>query len=175
MLRWPRYACKARVSWPLLASAYPQACLSMCGCDHTRETSGAEGPAALLDAWRLGDLNGKPEGLAFTAQGRAIVGLGTLAVARRFHFRDERSLLELSDGPDHLADEHSGRRVLREKIRRAGRDERDAETFQVIARSIDSRKAHGGRWWIFKSKRCCDAQNERRLCGALGVQHGCRR
>src|SRR6516225_322871 len=35
------------------------------------------GTAALLDAWRLGDLNGKPEGLAFTAQGRAIVGLDT--------------------------------------------------------------------------------------------------
>ena len=31
--------------------------------------------AALLDAWRLGDLDGKPEGLAFTARGRAIVGL----------------------------------------------------------------------------------------------------
>jgi hypothetical protein len=33
------------------------------------------GTAGLLDAWRLGDLDGKPEGLAFTAQGRAIVGL----------------------------------------------------------------------------------------------------
>jgi hypothetical protein len=33
------------------------------------------GTAALLDAWRLGDLDGKPEGLAFTGQGRAIVGL----------------------------------------------------------------------------------------------------
>jgi hypothetical protein len=29
------------------------------------------------DAWRLGDLDGKPEGLAFTTQGRAIVGLNT--------------------------------------------------------------------------------------------------
>src|SRR5262249_14732999 len=35
------------------------------------------GTAALLDAWRLGDLDGQPEGLAFTAQGRAIVGLDT--------------------------------------------------------------------------------------------------
>ena len=35
------------------------------------------GTAALLDAWRLGDLGGKPEGLTFTAQGRAIVGLDT--------------------------------------------------------------------------------------------------
>jgi hypothetical protein len=35
------------------------------------------GTAALLDAWRLGDLDGKPEGLAFTTQGRAIVGLDT--------------------------------------------------------------------------------------------------
>ena len=35
------------------------------------------GAAALLDAWRLSDLDGKPEGLAFTAQGRAVVGLDT--------------------------------------------------------------------------------------------------
>jgi hypothetical protein len=35
------------------------------------------GTAAHLEAWRLGDLDGKPEGLAFTAQGRAIVGLDT--------------------------------------------------------------------------------------------------
>jgi hypothetical protein len=35
------------------------------------------GTAALLDAWRLGDLGGKPEGLTFTPQGRAIVGLDT--------------------------------------------------------------------------------------------------
>ncbi len=33
------------------------------------------GTATLLEAWRLGDLDGKPEGLAFTANGRAIVGL----------------------------------------------------------------------------------------------------
>jgi hypothetical protein len=35
------------------------------------------GTAALLDAWQLGDLGGKPEGLTFTPQGRAIVGLDT--------------------------------------------------------------------------------------------------
>jgi hypothetical protein len=35
------------------------------------------GTAALLSAWRLGDLDGKPEGLAFTAEGRAVVGLDT--------------------------------------------------------------------------------------------------
>jgi len=35
------------------------------------------GKAALLDVWRLGDVDGKPEGLAFTAGGRAIVGLDT--------------------------------------------------------------------------------------------------
>ena len=35
------------------------------------------GTAALLHSWRIGDLNGKPEGLTFTAQGRAIVGLDT--------------------------------------------------------------------------------------------------
>jgi hypothetical protein len=35
------------------------------------------GTATLLESWRLGDLDGKPEGLAFTAQGRAIVELDT--------------------------------------------------------------------------------------------------
>jgi hypothetical protein len=35
------------------------------------------GTASLLDAWRLGDLDGKPEGLTFNAQGHAIVGLDT--------------------------------------------------------------------------------------------------
>ena len=42
----------------------------------------AGGTAALLDAWWLGDLDGKPEGLAFTAQGRAIVGLDTRKARR---------------------------------------------------------------------------------------------
>jgi hypothetical protein len=40
------------------------------------------GTAALLNAWRLGDLDGKPEGLAFTRQGRAIVGLDTRKARR---------------------------------------------------------------------------------------------
>ncbi|WP_157088768.1 hypothetical protein [Bradyrhizobium jicamae] len=40
------------------------------------------GTAALLDCWRLGDLEGKPEGLAFTAQGRAIVALDTRKARR---------------------------------------------------------------------------------------------
>jgi hypothetical protein len=35
------------------------------------------GIAGLRDAWQLGDLDGKPEGLTFNAQGRAIVGLDT--------------------------------------------------------------------------------------------------
>jgi hypothetical protein len=35
------------------------------------------GAAALVDAWRLDGLDGKPEGLAFTAQGHAVVGLDT--------------------------------------------------------------------------------------------------
>ena len=30
-----------------------------------------------IATWRLGDLAGKPEGLAFTPNGRAIVGLDT--------------------------------------------------------------------------------------------------
>jgi hypothetical protein len=36
---------------------------------------GGDGTAALLAAWRLGDVDGKPEGLAFTPQGHAIIGL----------------------------------------------------------------------------------------------------
>jgi hypothetical protein len=40
------------------------------------------GTAALLDAWRIGDLDGKPEGLAFTARGQAIVGLDTRKARR---------------------------------------------------------------------------------------------
>jgi hypothetical protein len=35
------------------------------------------GAAAVADVWRLGELDGKPEGLAFTAQGCAVVGLDT--------------------------------------------------------------------------------------------------
>jgi hypothetical protein len=65
------------------------------------------GTAALLDAWRLGDMDGKPEGLAFTSQGRAIVGLDTRkprrnlvllepAVAELGHRRVKRKLRSLS-------------------------------------------------------------------------------
>jgi hypothetical protein len=35
------------------------------------------GTARLLEAWPLGDLDGKPEGLAFSPEGLAIVGLDT--------------------------------------------------------------------------------------------------
>ena len=42
------------------------------------------GPAALLDAWRLGNLDGKPEGLAFTAQCRAVVALDRRKPRRNF-------------------------------------------------------------------------------------------
>ena len=41
------------------------------------DLSAGGGTAALLDAWRLGDLGGKPEGLAFAAEGHAIIGLDT--------------------------------------------------------------------------------------------------
>ncbi|MBI5322406.1 hypothetical protein [Bradyrhizobium sp.] len=40
------------------------------------------GTAALLDSWQLGDLEGKPEGLAFSAQGHAIVALDTRKARR---------------------------------------------------------------------------------------------
>jgi hypothetical protein len=42
------------------------------------------GAATLVDAWWLGDLDGKPEGLAFTAQGHAVVGLDTRKPRRNF-------------------------------------------------------------------------------------------
>src|SRR5262249_8704950 len=41
------------------------------------------GTAALLRAWRLGGLGGKPEGLAFTPQGRAVVGPDTRQPRRK--------------------------------------------------------------------------------------------
>ena len=41
-----------------------------------------DGAAACRDVWRLDDLEGKPEGLAFTAQGRPIVGLDTRKARR---------------------------------------------------------------------------------------------
>jgi len=40
------------------------------------------GTTALIDAWHLGDLDGKPEGLAFTPQGLPIVGLDTRKARR---------------------------------------------------------------------------------------------
>ena len=40
------------------------------------------GTAALLEAWRLEDLDGKPEGLAFNPQGYGIVGLDTRKARR---------------------------------------------------------------------------------------------
>jgi hypothetical protein len=58
------------------------------------------GTAALLDAWRLGDLDGKPEGLAFTAQGRAIVGLDTR--------KPRRNLVLLEPAVAHLSDDTPG-------------------------------------------------------------------
>jgi hypothetical protein len=55
------------------------------------------GVAMLLDAWRLGDLDGKPEGLAFTPQGHAIVGLDTRK-ARRNLVLLEPALANLDGG-----------------------------------------------------------------------------
>src|SRR5215831_4119474 len=46
------------------------------------------GTATLLEAWRLGDLDGKPEGLAFTALGRAVVGLDTRKARRNLVLLD---------------------------------------------------------------------------------------
>jgi hypothetical protein len=57
------------------------------------------GAAVLLDAWRLGDLDGKPEGLAFTPQGRAIVGLDTR--------KRRRNLVLLEPAVAHLSERHT--------------------------------------------------------------------
>ena len=46
------------------------------------------GTAALLEAWRLDDLDGKPEGLAFSALGRAVVGLDTRKARRNLVLLD---------------------------------------------------------------------------------------
>ncbi len=60
------------------------------------------GAAALLDAWRLGDLDGKPEGLAFTAQGRAVVGLDTRKPRRNLLLL-EPAVAELRGGGQSLS------------------------------------------------------------------------
>ncbi len=60
------------------------------------------GAAALLDAWRLGDLDGKPEGLAFTAQGRAVVGLDTRKPRRNLLLL-EPAVAELHGGGQSLS------------------------------------------------------------------------
>jgi len=52
------------------------------------ELSAGGGTAGLLEAWRLGDLDGKPEGLAFSALGRAIVGLDTRKARRNLVLLD---------------------------------------------------------------------------------------
>ena len=55
------------------------------------------GTATLLEAWRLGDLDGKPEGLAFTALGRAVVGLDTRKARRNLVLLDP-AIAPLRDG-----------------------------------------------------------------------------
>jgi hypothetical protein len=55
------------------------------------------GAAALLDAWRLDDLDGKPEGLAFTAEGRAVVALDTHKPRRNLLLL-EPAIVELQGG-----------------------------------------------------------------------------
>jgi len=57
------------------------------------------GAAAVLEAWRLGDLDGKPEGLAFTPQGYGIVGLDTRKARRNL------ALLEPAVAPLHRRDQ----------------------------------------------------------------------
>jgi hypothetical protein len=65
------------------------------------------GAAALLDAWRLGDLGGKPEGLAFTVQGRAIVGLDTRKPSRNLVLL-EPAVAQLRGRGQSLSDPSSG-------------------------------------------------------------------
>jgi hypothetical protein len=60
----------------------PDGCLYLlsdksCSIARIDDLPAGGGTAALRAAWQLGDLDGKPEGLTFTAQGRAIVGLDT--------------------------------------------------------------------------------------------------
>ena len=60
------------------------------------------GAAALLDAWRLGNPDGKPEGLAFTAQGRAVDGLDTRKPRRNLLLL-EPAIAELRGGGQSLS------------------------------------------------------------------------
>jgi len=64
--------------------------------------------------------------------GRNIAGRRPLAITRRFELCDERCLVELRDGAEHLAHQDRGRRVLGEMIGRAGRHQGDAEALEVV-------------------------------------------
>jgi hypothetical protein len=56
------------------------------------------GTASLLDAWQLGDLDGKPEGLAFTAEGRAVVAVDTRKPRRNLVLLEPAFAQSLPDG-----------------------------------------------------------------------------
>jgi hypothetical protein len=65
----------------------PDGCLYLLSdksCTLTRldDLPSGGGVASLLDVWRISDLDGKPEGLAFTGQGHAIIGLDTRKARR---------------------------------------------------------------------------------------------
>lgn len=75
-------------------------------------------------------------------------GLAALPIAGTLELRDERSLLELSDGAEHLPGEGGGRSVVDEAARAVGRDQLDALIAkQPVAGFLDDQvtgKAVGG-------------------------------
>jgi hypothetical protein len=56
---------------------------------------------------------------------------GALALAGPLELGDKRSLLELRHSSQHLADQHCGRRVVEEGVRRVGGDKIDAKRLQI--------------------------------------------
>jgi hypothetical protein len=94
----------------------------------------------------------------------ALAGSRFLAISSRPELRNQGCLFELGDRTKHLPDQHRGRRLFREEIRRCCRDQRDAQRFEeIMACELDgqvAREAIGG----FRPG--CSARRCRRFCRA---------
>jgi hypothetical protein len=77
-------------------------------------------------------------GLKIRPAATALACSGLLAVARGLELGDQRCLIKLSDGAEHLTDKHCGRRVLREEVRRRRGYERNTQRLEkVMAGELD--------------------------------------
>jgi hypothetical protein len=72
----------------------------------------------------------------------ALAGSRFLAISSRPELRNQGCLFELGDRTKHLPDQHRGRRLFREEIRRCCRDQRDAQRFEeIMACELDGQVA----------------------------------